>query len=187
MLDLPLCFSALGCSRSLCGSRGSLLNDHKELSSKPESSKSSPNTCEAWPNPSSKRLKSQFRWLQSLAHTEKKKVVFLLFKLSPSTNSFPLLPKLQTRSMLILYHGFCTSITQEKKLPSIRRSKQRKSQILMHSLHNNNDDFKKILDAYYERGKYRAGDRNSVEFWSSKLWHFYCLSLSPSLITCLWP
>lgn len=76
MLDLPLCFSALGCSRSLCGSRGSLLNDHKELSSKPESSKSSPNTCEAWPNPSSKRLKSQFRWLQSLAHTEKKKKWF---------------------------------------------------------------------------------------------------------------
>lgn len=44
---LALCFVFLlwNALAQLCGSRGSLLNGPKELSSKPESSKCSPNTC----------------------------------------------------------------------------------------------------------------------------------------------
>lgn len=87
---LALCFVFLlwNALAQLCGSRGSLLNGPKELSSKPESSKCSPNTCGGRAELQLKGSRRQYRRLRYKLTAGKAGVPFSL-ELSPKPSSFP--------------------------------------------------------------------------------------------------
>lgn len=132
-----LCFSALECLDQLCGSK---MVPITYMASKNFpvnlSHQNVVQTCAvAWLGPSSKGLRASSGDSRHWLTTGQKGFICVITK----TQLFRVLPKLETCSMLILYHGFCASTTKVKA-PSFRVRVSKDRTNFSHSVHSHDNN-----------------------------------------------